>query len=509
MISIIRGEGMIKKWGIRNKSIAALMLWGILLSGCGKNAQIEEYGGQAVEVSDNTEELAENTGGGKSSELGTLADKLGGTELSCKDSIIVRGQPINVDLKYTVPDIETVPTYRVTPITAESIKEDEIVKNIFGDSAVPLNGEDRQDLRREMGDSAALISIGQSILSDNDISGYFSGERCPCWIENDNFFFHVYEGIYREKEYQMIISYSGKTGNECVLLYPKKITDMSGDEQLDNYSLTAIDGTLSTYDIETVHVIDINDIMSDRPNECSMTYQELSDVIYNTLQNDFYIKVPKDERGITFFNKEFEELYADQPEMLSKGSHNEIIYYNDSVLKDENLSGAVRNGYVATILPKYDNIYFMNASDFNPIGQMEFLDALALVDEKGIVALHFSIAYNFEEELSDNASILKFDTAMEAFKKDVVDNLDLGQLRNTTVSQKMSFEKIEMVYYPISNPDKPGESTYVPTWAVFLGTGNKGNGATYIAMVLINAVDGTYITTCTDTEAYILQIDMY
>ena len=151
----------------------------------------------------------------------------------------------------------------------------------------------------------------------------------------------------------------------------------------------------------------------------------------------------------------------------------------------------------------------MNASDFNPIGQMEFLDALALVDEKGIVALHFSIAYNFEEELSDNASILKFDTAMEAFKKDVVDNLDLGQLRNTTVSQKMSFEKIEMVYYPISNPDKPGECTYVPAWAVFLGTGNKGNGATYIAMVLINAVDGTYITTCTDTEAYILQIDMY
>ena len=49
---------MIKKWGIRNKSIAALMLGGILLSGCGKNAQIEEYGGQAVEVSDNTEELA-------------------------------------------------------------------------------------------------------------------------------------------------------------------------------------------------------------------------------------------------------------------------------------------------------------------------------------------------------------------------------------------------------------------------------------------------------------------
>jgi hypothetical protein len=56
--------------------------------------------------------------------------------------------------------------------------------------------------------------------------------------------------------------------------------------------------------------------------------------------------------------------------------------------------------------------------------------------------LQFGISYNFEEELSENAELLNFQTAMEALKKDVSDHLDLSQVD----SKGLAFKEIEMLY---------------------------------------------------------------
>ncbi len=499
---------MIKNWGIRKKRYFALLFSAcMLLSGCGKAAQIEDYGGQAMDSEGTASEAAIQ---GQSSDLGTLTEKLGGKELSYKDAVEIQGQIIDMDLKYTVPDIESLSTYRVTPITTENLKEEDIVKNIFGDTAISLKSDDPKDLRRENGDSSVLISVGQEILIDNNFSGYFTGERCASWVDTDNFFFHVYEGIYREKEYQLAISYSSLSGDLSIILYPKKITDMSGSPELDQYGVTAIDGMLYEFDIETVNSYDINTIMSDRPNVCTDSFEDLSDKIYNCLKEDFYITLPKGERGLSFHDKGFTELYSDNPEMLNNSSHNELIYYNNNILNDDDMSGAVRNGYAASVFSsEEDGIYFMNGNSFLPLEYIGYVNGLILVDDKGLVGLHISVPYNFEEVLSDNVEMLRFDTAMAAFKKAASENMDLSQLPITTVSTRIAFKDIKLVYYPISSPDKPGECTYVPAWAFYASNGNKGNGATYLALILINAVDGSYITSYYDTESMALAIRDY
>lgn len=137
---------------VRNiKVLTSLILSGLfVMTGCGKKVeQIEDYGGQtAVESSttgtDNTvseEGTSETEGSVTSSSIGTLSEKLGGDKVSFKDSVEVQGQFINIDINYDVPDVEAIPTYKVKPITAENLKEDEIVANLFGDTAVPLDRE--------------------------------------------------------------------------------------------------------------------------------------------------------------------------------------------------------------------------------------------------------------------------------------------------------------------------------------------------------------------------------
>ena len=123
--------------------ITPILLSGLLaMSGCGKKVDtIEEYGGQTVEQIENTgventgsEEASSETSGGVTGvDEGSLSEKLGGEKLSFKDSVEVQGQFISIDLEYNVPDIDRLPTYRVTPMTSESIKEDDIVNNLNSD----------------------------------------------------------------------------------------------------------------------------------------------------------------------------------------------------------------------------------------------------------------------------------------------------------------------------------------------------------------------------------------
>ena len=126
---------MFKLWGISKKhTITALLLGGVIaLSGCGKELQeIEDYGGQTVDAT--SEPLSDGSIGSEDSEESTdvsgslkgdsLIDKLGNTHFEYAESITVANQIVDFDLDYQVPDVPSVPTYKITPITQASFDEE-------------------------------------------------------------------------------------------------------------------------------------------------------------------------------------------------------------------------------------------------------------------------------------------------------------------------------------------------------------------------------------------------
>ena len=156
------------------------------------------------------------------------------------------------------------------------------------------------------------------------------------------------------------------------------------------------------------------------------------------------------------------------------------------MIDDPTFEGAIRHGYVGLLMQGPEDIIFLNKKVYLSSGNT----GMVQVDDDGLIGLQFGISYNFEEELSDNAELLNFQTAMEALKKDVSEHLDLSQVD----SKGLAFKEIEMLYYPIDSPENPGECTYVPAWAVVASNGQDfGNGYALRCIFVINALDGSFI----------------
>lgn len=475
--------------------ITPILLSGLLaMSGCGKKVDtIEEYGGQTVAESSTTgtdstvsEEGASGTEGSvTSSSIGTLSDKLGGDKVSFKDSVEVQGQFINIDINYDVPDVEAIPTYKIKPITAENLKEDEIVANIFGDTAVPLDRE----LTKESGDNTELIESAKTIFEVNEQAEHNTLQRCKGWIDADGFLFHTYEGQYRGIDYQLSLSYSDSLERIYILLYPKKFTDLCENPELEYCSITNIDGSLNNFYQNEMKIINIPEVMADRPNECTLSDEELSDLIRKSLSENFYLSIPEGEAGLTFHKSFFDGYFTVDESKITDDSKSELVFLAHDDVESDSLSGAIRHGYVGQLMCGLEDIAFTNKNSyFDPtdVGNV-------IVDNEGIISLQFAASYNFEEELSDNAELLNFNTAMQAFKKAASENLDLSQLSQSE-SRNLTFTEARLIYFPVSSPDDPEDYTYVPAWAV-IGTNGRssGNGNAILTIFIINALDGSFI----------------
>ena len=237
-----------------SRVITPLVLSGVLaISGCSKEIeQIDEYGGEIIETTesekaDDGKSAEEGTDIYSSSSMSSLEDKLGGKQLEFKDVSDAQGQSVNINLFYEVPDVQSVPTYKIAPITRESLREDEIVKNIFGDTAVPINPDNRKYISEAFGDSIPLIEGAINIQYHNGKEYNWGNRSCPAWTDDEGYMLHTYEGQYHDMDYQMVISYSDRFNELGIVLFPKKISDYAGSEEVNAFSYTGPDGILYYY----------------------------------------------------------------------------------------------------------------------------------------------------------------------------------------------------------------------------------------------------------------------
>ena len=476
-----------------SRVITPLVLSGVLaISGCSKEIeQIDEYGGVVIETTE-----AEKADDGKSAEEGTdiyssssmssLEDKLGGKQLEFKDVSDAQGQSVNINLFYEVPDVQSVPTYKIAPITRESLREDEIVKNIFGDTAVPINPDNRKYISEAFGDSIPLIEGAINIQYHNGKEYNWGNRSCPAWTDDEGYMLHTYEGQYHDMDYQMVISYSDRFNELGIVLFPKKISDYAGSEEVNAFSYTGPDGILYVYYRNEVKSYDIQSVMSDRPNDCTTPEDQLLESIYDTMENQLYVGLP--EGGVSLHDNIYYEHYEVNEEDLAEDSRCEAIFFDEAALEDDTLPGAIRHGYVAPVMLNIGMIPFIPSVDTFVQDADDLKVGAVAVDDKGVGAIEFTASYSFKEQLSDNVTMLSFENAMECLKKAISEHVEIDKV--DTSKGKLEFNNIDLMYYPLMSPNNSGEGTYVPAWVVDSGSGNMIN-----ARIIINAVDGSYIDT--------------
>lgn len=488
--------------------IAATLSMSMLLSGCGgKTEDFGDYGtisesADSAEQENNSdasdegsksdsEKSAKSDDASKASAIadGFLSEKLGlkkgETEIQYSGDFEAAGKTIGINFTSTISDADSLPTYKVKEITEDDVHESEIVDKVFGGNGVPLNTEDRKFLNTEQDDSSFVISYCSSISYHNGDES--SWQRTRTWIDNENYFLHIYEGKINEVDYQLVISYSRKFHEKAVCLYPKNFGDVFSDPDVKGIGISDPNGMLYYYQMgQGIKEFDLNTIMADRPNACSLSDDELYDKIISTINDQCFMNVPKE--GINFASSLYGREYMPEmtEELKAKGAKSEIVIFKEEELDDPNLPGASRNGYVATYMNRIGNQDIIETMDDLSYRGDDVDYSMFYVNDSGLIAYSICSSYTFEEMLSENVPVLSLEDGMKAFEKGMSENFDITK---TDIAEKAEFNKMEIEYCPMPIPDgAPDEYYLVPCW---VGTIDKAGSIK--AMGVVSAVDGTFV----------------
>ncbi|MBR6401902.1 MAG: hypothetical protein IKS48_00795 [Eubacterium sp.] len=446
-----------------------------IMTGCGKKRkEFKEYGNSstsdAVSVHTLTDSDIKTTSGG------TLIDRLGGEPLQYSGEITVNGIPVSINVTSKIMETDTLPIYKVTEITEEDVREEEIVKKIFGNDFRALDSEN-DVLKSENGDSEEMMYLAMFAMGE-DGDPEDPNFETKTWVDSEDYFLHIYEGDIGGAAYQLLISYNRQYHEKSFALYPKNWGDVCGNPTLDKICTTSSDGKVWVGSMP----VDAPDI----PNECELSDEDMIDKVFDFVQENVFVDLPKSDIG--FFSSSW-YYYEDESE-IQKDAKSEMVFVNDEVLKDANLSGSIRNGYELEYNNTISNqqiIYSTDDIDFSS-GMMHQIgdSGIFMVNDLGVIGISLSAQYKFDEMLETDVSILKYEDAMKAFCKAMEENSELSKAIKD--EKKYEFKNMKLMYYPI--PDGNGTMKMTPVWV-----GDLERGEDLVAQGIVSAVDGSYINT--------------
>ena len=455
---------LIKRNSLTGFILAAAMVMSLNACGNKDSYEIAEYGTETADTSKEAGE-PENEAGVE----GTLDDRLGGSEFTFQKDITVRGVNVSFDINYKIyNEIDRIPIYSVRSVTEDDIQEEEIVNNIFGDSAEKLDEEGRE-LSVENGDSLRIIESGMNAYASFLNRNYSMGYKCAAWVEEEDFFIHTYEGSYRDVPYQMMIIYDREYEGIYYSLYPKNPGDVIGNDTCDHFAVNWGDGNMVLYDENaalgavTPIGINVNEALAGVENLTQSSSEELEDMVHEIM------------------TEKFECAVYDGMISSAKEAGIEIIFYPGDSLHDPKLSGAVRNGYIVSNTTLAGLLVYRKGMYGRFIGNPE-----AMVDDEGVFGIGLSKNYEFIDQVSPDSEILDFNSAMASLEKAVQDNID--SIMGTNTRKDLTIDYAELIYYPQPSPDTEGEYALVPAWESDIIDGNGTVGIIYI-----NAMDGSFL----------------
>lgn len=414
---------------------------------------------------------------------GKLSQKLGGTTYEWGTSFTASGVNVNLNAHSEIKDTDSLPVYKVSLLKESDMNEDEVVKNIFGDSAKKI---DRQ-LDYNNGDSAELISDINSLYfnyhSDKIESLSFEEEMAISsaegWCEEDGFTIHTYEGTYQGIEYELFIGYDRQDNTRMISLYPKNIGEYFGNEKLDTIASFWV-GTDLQEQPNVKEFLD-SDMLSEKDVDDRVAEAE-SILIDKFGMNmpDGFISNDKDDSG---YDREYTFYISKQA--LKDAGYDEVykidnVYTLMETFNMMDTDSYLKDGFKAVAYPS------LGGQDIfvDPRGGINALvydGGYFYLTEKGVLGFSLTNTFEYTELMSEDVPVLDYESMLHAFENDLTASLDPSELSKSSIT----FSEARFVYYPVPSPDVQGELTLVPAW--------EFSSMDYDTFVLINAMDGSLI----------------
>ena len=481
---------MIKKY---SKGILAMCL-ALSLAGCGAKepATVEEYGNGTAGVTSSSSEITEAEGAGSVSDVekidsgavseGSLSEKLGGTEHKWDASFTANGIDVNVSAEVQVGDTEQLPSYKISKISEEDQSEDEIVKNLLGDSAQKMD----RKLSGADGDSVELINaVLRTYISYNhdeyDKLSYeeqWELDEVPGWVDSENYYIHTYEGTYEGMDYQLYVGYDHMSNMRSIAFFPKNLGEYLGNPNLD-YIMSYWVGDDLAEQPGVKDFLDKNKLQGDGKELCRDAENFFKEKLGLKIPDNYlnpHSDMGSNEAQYTFYvNKKA----MDDASGGKKEWDIENVYDLIDIFGKMDESDYALNGYMT--LPQFamGNLYiFSNPRKEEVRG---YSGGEAYITDKGLLGFSIEFDTNFDEKLSDNVPVLSYDNLIGAFESEMSAKLDATKCN----SNSLNFTYAEFCYYFVDSPDTPGESTLVPAWVFW--------DEPHDMYVIINAMDGSLI----------------
>ena len=487
---------MFKKY---SKGIIAMCL-ALALAGCGKGESYtvadyevnpNEEASASAEISSEAETSSDSVSGADSTgELqseGDLSKKLGNLSHDWAASFSTNGITVNLNAHSEIQDSNALPVYRVSEMNESSFNEEEIVKNVFGDSAQEI----KRDLDKNDGDSALLVEQIQHLyfgFHPEEVEGLSYEEQVakntvPGWIEEDGYYIHTYEGTYQDIEYELFLGYEQQYHSAYIALFPKNLGDYFHNHDIDTAASYWVGSDLAEQG-QVKEFLSLNRMQeSDVDDRISEAESILRDKL-NMKIPDNYLRAGMDDSG-------YDKMYT--------------FYFNQKALNDAGYKNIFNVENIYDLMDAFnkmgENTYMLDGFDSLPTyslgGQEIFIDPRGgsaggktvavysngevYLTSEGVMGLWQVYNSQYEEMMSDNVPILNYDSITKALEDDLTESLTAAEFKSDT----LNLSEARMVYYPVPSPDVNGEMTLVPAWE-FVNTN-------YDVFVFINAMDGSLI----------------
>ena len=450
----------------------------ISLSACGKkNNEISDYGTESIA----TGEDADNDTL-KANEFGTLSDKLETDKINWEESFEAGGVKFNVKLDYEVPEIDSVPIYTITTVADMDKREQEVVDTLFGN--------DFEEIHKDFIFSENSIYEDDYILYNLIYNSFYqySGERIDpdlleeemsTWNSLGSFEMHTYKGKYENKEYYALFIIDPEKYMFLLQLLPTDIKEFMEDTSISDYNEFygfewmdyGADAENNSYNV----INDSDNICLDKKDELR---KKAGNFINDTLgafgSVNYLVQV--------FADSEEEDVELDNVD-ISNLKENEV--FAQIQFKKENGS-TYFDGYPLFVDDNINRMYILyDGSDLEAkneaLGQFDYSWWAVAICSKGILYAQLDLDFLYSEPSVNDTPLLSFESIKESLKEQIKEKFDSSECSVSAIN----YNTLDFVYYPVSNPDKENEFTFVPAWDFSMSP--------YNIRAVINAVDGSLL----------------
>ena len=449
----------------------------LLLGGCSSDDLdlITDYGNNDVTVAlaEGTVQVDDSSMDGDSDSAILGHDLFGSGKFEWKDNFITDDGSVKVDIDvdFNRVDVKKLPVYEYTALNSSTIREEEIVKNLFGDTA-EKRMEEKLSLERE--DSYKLIqslSGFLNIVNEREIATDFFNPELPCWIEKDRYYIHTYEGIYRNVSCQLIIGYNYDTGTAYISMYPKNPGSMIGHPEYENVEVSNL-----KQEFQGMAMMEKteNDSKKAMENQCRMSKEERIETVQAFMKDMLIMDTNKDMLSASDVGYIGEETAgAEQNELEFYEKRFDITNPDDP----KALEVTEKNGYYISILNSFGGINSY-AEAWNSYNQGGFY-----VNDDGVMGFNLIINECLGEKLNDNTPVLGFEDLKECFQKELS-----ADIYEDIVKRDVVYIKDMEILYRRCPGENANQGTMVPVLHM-----SAVEGAINILDVYMSMIDGTII----------------